>query len=307
MPISRARRPSAQSKRGLPAMKIECPTCRLTGKINELELPAQGRELACPRCKASFHVARPPAAENAPLMNSCPSCQYATFTDEMFAVCPKCGMTVEDFQSLSRKKRERELAERDREALNRSFRNPDLLVAPPAEGSAAPPRVAQAVEVTAWLCIAVGGALLCFGLTGLANYYQKDWQAVLSEPVLEPVSKLFVFFSLGLIPWLTTLFSLHFVWAAHRFSKLVGGSLERLRESAWGGVALVVIYEAVAFVNWARVSSSTPTLSFYAVGVLSSLFMIALLGAPFYLLLWQLKSDLITRELKKARPQSEKS
>jgi len=237
------------------------------------------------------------------MMNSCPSCQYATFTDEMFAVCPKCGMTAEEHQALARKQREREQLQRDREALNRSFRNPDLVKAPVEEVAAQPARAAQPVQVTAWLCIALGGLLLCYGSLGLANYYSKDWQAVLSEPVLEPVSKLQVFFSLGLIPWLTTLFSLHFIWTAHRFSRLSKGSLQSLTESAWAGVIVVVIYEVVAFVDWARVSSSTPSLSYYGVGVISSIFMIALLGAPFFLLLWYLRSDAIVREFKRAQAQ----
>jgi predicted Zn finger-like uncharacterized protein len=282
-------------------MKIECPSCQLAGKINELELPPTGRELICPRCKKSFQVAKPPAVGGVAMMGSCPSCQYSTFGEEMFTVCPKCGLSAEEGQILSRKLREREQLQRDQEALHRSLRNPDLVQAPARESAAEPPRAAQAVELTAWLCGALGAALLCYGAAGLFNYYRKDWQAVLSEPMLVPVSRLYVFFSLGLLPWLATLFSLHFTWAAYRFAKLAQGSLGRLTESAWAGVALVVIYQAVAFFNWARVSSSTPSLSYYAVGVLNCLVMIALMGAPFYLLLWHLKRDTIVREFKKAR------
>lgn len=282
-------------------MKIECPSCHLAGKINELELPPVGRDLTCPRCKNGFHVAKPPAAGNQPMMNSCPSCQYATFTDEMFAVCPKCGMSAEDCQIFSAKKREREQVLRDQEALQRSFRNPDLVKAPVAESAVAPPRAAPAVEVTAWLCIALGVGLLCYGSSGLVHYYSRDWQAVLSEPLLEPVSKLFVFFSLGMMPWLISLFSTYFIWSAYRFGKLGKSSLARLTESAWAGIAVVVIHQTMAFFNWARVSSSTTTLSYYAVGILSSLFMIVLLGAPFFVLAWFLKSNMIIREFKKAQ------
>ena len=284
-------------------MKIECPSCHLAGKVNELELPPLGRELTCPRCKESFHVEKPTLpAVNKALMNSCPSCQYATFTDEMFAVCPKCGMSAEDYQVLVRKQREREQLQRDQQSLQRSLRNPDLVLKVSAEeGGLEPVRTAQPVEVTAWLCIALGMALLCYGSIGLANYYQKDWQAVLSEQVLEPVSKLFVFFSLGLIPWLVTLFSLYFVLRAYRFLKLDRGSLDRLAESAWAGVAVAVVYEAVAFFNWVRVSSSTTSLSYYAVGILSSLFMSVLLGAPFFLLIWYLRSDVISQACRKAQ------
>ena len=283
-------------------MKIECPSCRLAGKINELELPPGGRRITCPRCKSDFQVEKPPPPVGSKaLRNSCPSCHYATFTEEMFADCPKCGMSAEDYQVLSRKQREREQTLRDQEALNRSFRNPDLVKVAKEESVAEPVRAAQAVELTARLCLVLGGALLCYGVLGLANYYQKDWQAVLSEAVLEPVSRFFVFFSLGLVPWLVTLFSLHFVWAAYQFLELREGSPGRLAQGAWAGIAVVVSYEGIAFIKWARVSSSTPSLSYYAVGVLSSLFMAALLGAPFLVLLWFLKSEVITREFKKAQ------
>jgi predicted Zn finger-like uncharacterized protein len=282
-------------------MQIECPSCHLSGKVNELELPPQGRQLTCPRCKNSFLVEKPAAAGNLATMNSCPSCQYATFTEEVFSVCPKCGMTTQNYQTLTQKQREREQAQRNQEALQRSFRNPDLVKAAPEEPLAAPVRPAQEIEVAAWLCLASGGALLCYGCVGLANYYSKDWQAVLSEPVLEPVSRFYVFFSLGLIPWLATLCSLFFVWAAFQFLRLRKGALERLREGAWAGIAVVVAYEAVAFVNWTRVSSSTPSFSYYAVGILSALFMIALLGSPFCALLWYLERDSIIRAFNKTR------
>lgn len=281
-------------------MKIECPSCHLTGTINEVELPDQGRRLTCPRCKGEFYVEKPaPPASRAGMMNSCPACQYSTFTDEMFAVCPKCGMTAENYQAVARKQKEREQAARDQEALNRSFRNPDL-VTPATELSATvPAKATQPVEVVGGICLAVGAALLFYGVTGLLNYYSRDWQAELAEQVLVPVSKLSVFFKLGLIPWLVTLFSLHLAWSAYSFAKVRDGALQWLTQSAWAGVAVAVLYEMVAFVEWVRVSSSTPTLSYYAVGILSSLFVSALLAAPFLVLLWQLQSDRITRAFRK--------
>jgi len=106
------------------------------------------------------------------------------------------------------------------------------------------------------------------------------------------------------MPWIIALFSLYFLWSAYRLVQLSQDSLARLTESAWAGIAVVVIHQVMAFFNWARVSSSTTSLSYYAVGVLSSLFMIALLGAPFFVLIRFLKTDVILRGFKKAqRPQ----
>jgi hypothetical protein len=219
----------------------------------------------------------------------------------MFAICPKCGLTADDSQKISEKQREREKMQHDQEVLNRSFRNPDFVKTPTEETVPERASVAQPVAMTAWLCIVVGLAILCYGIFGLVNYYSKDWQAVLSETSLEPVSKPYVFFSLGFIPWLVTLYSIYFNVTAILFLKFMDGSHKRLTESAWAGFAVVVIHETVNFINWVRISSSTPTLSYYAVGVLSSLLMIALWGAPFIVLLWYLRRDVIIRECKKAQ------
>jgi predicted Zn finger-like uncharacterized protein len=288
-------------------MKIECPSCHLAGKINELVLPPDGRHLICPRCKNSFHVAKPAdAGVNKRLVNACPSCQYSTFTDELFAVCPKCGVSADDNEEISRRQRERERLQHDQEMLNRSFRNPDLVKAQSEETVPERPRTPQPIAVTAWLCIAMGGALLSYGLFGLVNYYGKDWQAILSEPLLEPVSKLYVFFSLGFIPWLLTLFSLYFFGAASLFLMLKSWSHRRLTESAWAGLAVAVIFETANFISWARGASSSPSLTYYAAGAISSLFMVMLWGAPFCFLLWYLNSDTLVREFRKASGRKER-
>ena len=109
-------------------MKIECPSCHLSGKVNELELPPDGRELKCPRCKAAFHVKKPPPpAGKQDLMSMCPVCQYSTFTDEMFAVCPKCGLVGSEYRQNLRKQKENDQVRRDEDLLPRSHRNPDLV------------------------------------------------------------------------------------------------------------------------------------------------------------------------------------
>jgi hypothetical protein len=283
-------------------MKIECPSCHLAGKANELEFPPEGRNFDCPRCKNSFHVARPvDTGGNKSLMNICPACQYSTFTEEMFVVCPKCGLTADGYQEKTRKEREIEQERRDQEVLHRSYRNADLVKGPTEDDVPGQAKAGQPVRLTGWLCIAVGVALLCYGLAGLANYYSKDWQAQLSETHLEPVSKISVFFTLGFLPWLLTLFSVSLIGAASQFLMLRNWARTGLVGCAWAGLAVAVIYETASFINWARVSSSTPSLSFYAVGVISSLFMMALWSAPFCALLWYLKSDVIIREFPEGR------
>jgi len=157
----------------------------------------------------------------------------------------------------------------------------------------------EAVGVTARLIMAVGGAVLLYGVAGLVRYYNGDWQAALPDPDLVPVSKISIFFRFGFIPWAVTLFSLYMVWAGHQFWKVRRNSLRRLTECAWSGIAVAVIYEVAEFCNWLRLASSTPHLSYYAVGVAGLLFWAALLSAPFAALLLYLNSEGISREFRK--------
>ncbi|TGU74137.1 DUF4388 domain-containing protein [Geomonas terrae] len=164
------------------------------------------------------------------------------------------------------------------------------------EEGAPPPEI---VEITAWLVMAVGAAALLYGITGLMKYYGTDWQAVLSEPYLVPVSKLSVFFDLGFIPWTVTVAGIHLLWAAYQFWKLRKGGLRRLVEGAWSGITVAVIYEVVQFLQWVKLASSHAALSYYTVGVVGLIFGTALLSAPFAGLLLCLRSEWMLRELRK--------
>ncbi len=275
-------------------MKIECPSCHLSGKVNELELPPEGRELECPRCKAPFHVNKPASGGKQDMMNMCPACQYSTFTDEMFAVCPKCGLVAGEYRV--RKNKEAGQKRHDQEMLTRSHRNPDL-VAPVADGAV--PEVSKAPQpilVAGWSCVVLGGALFLYGFSGLMNYQGKDWQAVLAEQSLEPVTSTSVFFSLGFMPWVTTLFSVYLVIAAVLFLRLQAGSLKRMKECTWGGLALGVIHETVDFIKWLQISSSTPSLDYIFTGIISSVLWILLWSVPSVILIWYLGSGGIGRE-----------
>jgi len=81
-------------------MKIECPECKLAGNVDDSLIPATGIAMNCPRCKTRFAVERPQAGSEhaSAMLDTCPSCQYATFSEEKFSVCPKCGLVVADYQ-----------------------------------------------------------------------------------------------------------------------------------------------------------------------------------------------------------------
>jgi len=279
-------------------MKIECPSCHLSGKINEVELPAGGRELKCPRCKNSFHVAKPPApAGSQDLMNICPACQYSTFTEELFAVCPKCGLVGSSYREKIRKKKDVEQVQRDNDALTRSHRNPDLVNTFADESGPVKVSIPQTVRITGIICIAVGGMLLLYGVSDLMNYYGKDWQTILSEPFVEPESRTSLFFRLALVPWLITLYSAYFIAAAGLLLARKGGARRELIRGAWVGVAMGVIHEIAGFFDWVRISSSSPSFSYVFTGIISSLFWAALWSAPALALIWFLRSNRMPGDL----------
>jgi hypothetical protein len=230
-------------------------------------------------------------------MNICPACQYSTFTEEMFAVCPKCGIEGSIYREKIRKKKDVEQLRRDHEALTRSHRNPDLVNTFADESGPVKVSIPQPVLITGIICIAVGGLLLIYGVSGLMNYYGKDWQAILSEPFVEPESRTSLFFRLGFVPWLITLYSAYFMAAAGLLLAQMGGARRELIRAAWGGAAMGAIHEIAGFFDWLRISSSSPSFSYVLTGIMNSFLWGALWCAPALALIWFLRSDRMLREL----------
>lgn len=141
---------------------------------------------------------------------------------------------------------------------------------------------------------ALGVALLLYGLYGLAGYYNNEWQAVISAEGLEQVSRAGIFFRFGFLPWLFTLFGGLFIIVARRFLMLRGNPRKEMKMAAWTGVAVCAAYEADKFITWIREASS-PSLSYYAVGLCDSLLKAGLFSLPFLALLWYLKSKSMVR------------
>lgn len=305
-------------------MKIECPSCHLTGNINAVDLPPEGRNFECPKCKASFFVSKPaPDADGKFLMSMCPVCQYSTFTDEMFAVCPKCGTRGSDYQKMFLKKSEgsrkrpphgtdsveappapldREQMLRDYELLTRSHRNPEFDEEPPAEEVVEKPALPLPIRVTGWAALVAGGVFLLYGMAGLANYYGKDWQAILSVPFLEPVSKVKIFFQYGFFPWLRTLYAVTFLLAASQFFALRPWAPRVLAGLCWGGVGFMLFQEVVGIVNRVIITSGTPSAIFYVDCSISFVMTVLLWSVPFLAIIWFLRREETIREYPEAPP-----
>jgi predicted Zn finger-like uncharacterized protein len=295
-------------------VKIECPSCHLTGKVNEVELPAEGRNFQCPRCKESFFVGKPSLSASVEhLMNMCPVCQYSTFTDEMFAVCPNCGTTGTDYREMLLKKSkashhgpshepsrpeeppgelDQEQLLRDYELLNRSRRNPNFASPSSPEGAAAKkPALPLPIRITGWTMVAAGGLFLMYGLVGLKYYYGKDLQAALSIPFIEPRFSFRIFFQFGFFPWVRTIFSIGFVLAAIQFFRLRPWAPKAMEGMCRAGIGLVLVQEAAWIVNRYLNTSGTPSAIFYVDCLISFLLTAVLWSAPFLASIWLLTRD----------------
>jgi predicted Zn finger-like uncharacterized protein len=294
-------------------MKIECPNCKLSGEINEHEVPLEGRYIDCPKCRTGFHVKKPLGKGwNPNMMNTCPDCGYSTFTDEVFEVCPKCGLHGRTVQERKKKQKEpsppnrepvrqptaEETAQaiRDMERLNRSYRSDDFIQAPTkkveAEEVAAPP----AIRFTGWGVLAVACLVVFYGIVGLMAYHGQDLQAKINETALEPVSSGTVFLRYGLLPWVLTIYGGLLAMAASQFLRLRIWTLKGLELLAWAGVAIGVVYEIADFMAYVKRASDSPTVSYYLVGIVTSLFMLAVWVALPLALIWWLRDDRVTGE-----------
>lgn len=303
-------------------MKIECPSCHLTGNVNSEDVPVEGRNFECPRCKDSFFVAKQaPDTESKRLMSMCPDCQYSTFTDEMFAVCPECGTDGRDYQKTPPRKSAGKPSQRnplpkavekpdspidqvqiqnDFERLTRSRRNPYFVKEAAPEEVAKKPVLPLPVRITGWTAAGAGGVLLCSGLAGLLNYYGKDWQALLSVPFLEPVSKTSIFFKYGFFPWLRTLTGLGVIFAGIRFLALKPGIPKILAALCWASCGLILIQEAVEIVKRFLITSGTPSAIFYVDCIISYLIKVSLWSIPFLAAIWLLRRDEVIQEYPEA-------
>jgi len=278
-------------------MKIECPHCHLSGELNDQDVPLDGRYIDCPRCNTGFHVKKPPTQGwNPNLMSVCPHCNYSTFTDEMFEVCPKCGLQGSVYQEKKRKQEEAEQHKQDMERLQRSYRQDDFIKAPSKEPEAAIPLVPAPVRYTGWGVMAVAALVAVFGFVGVMGYHGQDLYTQINETALEPVSRGAIFFRHGLFPWVLTLYGSGMLIVASQFVRLQRWSLKGLEWGGWVGLAIGAGYEIADFVGWVRRSSDSPSLLYYLVGLVTTLFMIALWVALPLALIWWLRHERITDE-----------
>lgn len=147
--------------------------------------------------------------------------------------------------------------------LKRILRSPDIDDNGPDSETAPAIPIPEPIKLTGWVAVAAGGLCLCTALAGLVNYYGKDWQTILSVPLMEPESKVRIFFRIGFLPWLQLLFSVCFILAATQFLARRPRMPKILSGLAWGGIALILIQQATILGSRILRTSGSPPLLFY--------------------------------------------
>lgn len=264
-------------------MKISCPRCHANGTIPDHEIPDSGRFVSCPHCKEGFTVTRPLTGADAYRVDTCPSCGFSTFGDELFSTCPKCSIAIKTFNE---RQREEQLQKHNQELLARKFNNNEIS-APPVEVSATP--VADFIEnlhpvnLISWGAAGVALIILSLGLWGLVEYDSVKIKAQLLEERDEQVSGIYVFLHYGLIHWVKILYGTAAVGVALQFMKRYKNGLRSMSVLLWVTIALVPLLYIIGFVNW--VLAPIPhTISGYLVELLNIFVVSSLIGGPLFYL-----------------------
>ncbi len=267
--------------------------------------------LACPRCSESFRVVKPrKKATSAFASNTCPTCGYSTFCEEVFDECPHCGA---DVKSAAERKRAEAARKREHEILNRNYRAEAAAAMPPLPtGSkfpaSAPPEPEKPklnlasfadgfdpVAAIGWGTAACAVLFIAIGGLGVLDYQGTDIQAQLSAQSVEPVSAWQVFWGYGFLPWVELLFGVVVLCAAFGFLQRAEWGMPRMQQVVTASLVLVPVYELGQYGVWIVKSISPPWWA-YLVELLSALLVSALLVVPLYFLLQYLKGN----NLKKA-------
>jgi len=307
-------------------MKIECPGCRLSGNIDDSTVPATGLAMTCPRCKKQFTVERSdPKAGSVAMLDSCPSCQYATFSEEKFAVCPKCGLVVAEYQ-------------RQQIAARQSQKGRAAAAAPPRqmpEQNAAPPprltpeqlqkeeearrkygldKVPGVVEVeeklsarhsvelplpvliAGWGIIIASVLLMVYGGSGVMEYTAKLKEAKAALEALEEAqSGAAMFLQYLFFPAMAIIFSAVMLVLGVQFLGMKKWSIGALQKGAWTGVGLLGLMKVTDMIFWCNRASAAASFGYYAMGLFGDSLVLLLLIAPFLALAEYLKSPLFEK------------
>ncbi len=287
-------------------MKIQCQNCKLTGNVEDSKIPPDGLVLDCPKCKSRIVVKKEakagwkPGAE----VSVCPACQYSTFTDETFGQCPKCGIVVEEYNEKLKEKKaraqEEERLRREEEIIRQQYAK--QLPLPGPQASAENPPGMKAVElpvsvtVIGWLAIIVAVLLLIAGGRGLLAFSLLTPPPVDPYSTEQPVTAATLFLKHGLQPVLQIIFSVYLLVAATQLLQLRRWARSALEVACWLGMVGILADQVVELLGWISRGSDQAG-SYYTVGVVSAILMLAIWLVPVAVVLRFLRGKVIRKAM----------
>ncbi|NVN90960.1 MAG: zinc-ribbon domain-containing protein [Desulfuromonadales bacterium] len=262
-------------------MKIECPNCNASGTVPSHAIPEEGRFFNCPRCKHGFTVMKPRDTSSF-LVDTCPACNYSSFGEERFDVCPKCGAIIKTF--LERQREEQRMV-REQELLN--VKHGQGALDPPPEEIVSPVAVVMdslnPVNLVGWGCGVAAAVIVCMGIMGLLDYNTDEIKEQIFTQRDEHVSSLYVFFRYGLMPWMKVLYGTVIMVTVYFFLRCQAPALKALVILIRVMIAFVPLYLLVCFVSW--VLQPIPhSVGGYFVQLINMVLLTALFGIPLALL-----------------------
>ncbi len=287
-------------------MRIECPNCKATGNVNDHDIPDEGMNLACPRCKHNFHIVKPrKKMTSVYATNTCPSCGYSTFCEEVFDECPHCGIVV---KTIVERKQQEAAHKRELELLNKNYMTeaPIPLQLPPIGSKYVTENHTEKdtrkinlaiftdqfnpVAAISWSAILGAAILLIIGGKGLLYYLNTDIQTKLSENSVESVTAWQVFWGYGFSPWIEVIIGSIILATAIGFLIKESWGLQTMQRVVSGLLLLVPIYELTLYALWI-IKSIDPPWWAYLVEFTSTLLFSALWMAPLFFLQRYLSGD----------------
>jgi predicted Zn finger-like uncharacterized protein len=303
-------------------MKIECPNCKLSGNIDDATVPATGLSMTCPRCKAHFTAERPVqvSGPSGAMLDNCPSCGYATFSEEKFAVCPKCGLVIADYHQKLLAARQAEktrartpapsernqqaqplpplrLTEEQRRKEEEARKKHGLDKEPGVIELPEPVKVRRGgdtplpVQIIGWVTVIVTLALVIYGISGILEYLAKLKEA--KAALLagdEAYSKGDLYLKYAIFPVLTIIYALVMLVFGSQFLSMRLWSVKALKSGALFGIVLFASMELTDMVAWCRRASDNASFGYYATGLGGGLLMAALWILPLIALSEYLRS-----------------
>jgi len=263
-------------------MKIVCPNCNASGSIPEHVIPVDGHFISCSRCKHGFTVMRPSSTPESYLVDTCPACNYSTFGEERFEICPKCGVLIKT--CLERQREERRIV-KEQELLAKKYGHDEETA--PSEEYVSP--VSEFIEnlhpvnLVGWGCGVAAIVIFCMGAWGVLDYDANALKEQYSALQDEPVSTWYVFSRFGLMPWIKTLYGAMAMVTAYFFLQRRMMALKLLSILLRAVMVFIPLYLLISFVRWV-LQPISHSVSGYFIEIINIVFIMALFGIPLALL-----------------------